>query len=153
VYLTAEIAEHAEIFKAFFLSVLSDLSGEHLCFFFDQTEGSRPAAPALMQLSKICFTNQRPPAEPIPGPFEGTASYPQLVVADFILPPSMPPMLMLMGLIQWWDGYGHKLNNFVILISHRMGISGSDQHGIPLLYGINQLIMGIDLHGAPNHVE
>ena len=28
------------LFKTFFLSVLSDLSGEHLCFFFDQTDGS-----------------------------------------------------------------------------------------------------------------
>ena len=27
---------------------------------------------------KILFTNQRPPAEPGPGPFEGPASYPQL---------------------------------------------------------------------------
>jgi hypothetical protein len=32
------------LFKAFFLSVLSELSGEPLCFFFDQTGHSRPAA-------------------------------------------------------------------------------------------------------------
>ena len=32
------------LFKAFFLSVLSELSGEPLCFFSDQTGRSRPAA-------------------------------------------------------------------------------------------------------------
>ena len=36
-YLTAQIAEYAEIIWNFFLGVLCDLGGELLCFFFDQT--------------------------------------------------------------------------------------------------------------------